>query len=269
MVSISPVLDLLAVSVALLSLAPLRDVARLAREPAAKRAWQALLAAVAFCILLVAVKAVRGLPPPLDTATALQLILQLVGAAIITTFAQLARRTALDVVRLARFEAQALTDGLTGLGNRRLFTERLEEETARARETGAPLSLVVLDIDHFKRVNDTYGHAIGDVVLKHVADTVMAGMRNADTVCRIGGEEIVIIMPRIDPAQAAEMADALRATVGAMAVSVGDGRTVAATVSLGFATRQPEEDGESLFRRADAALYAAKRDGRDRVILAA
>ncbi|SFV06349.1 diguanylate cyclase (GGDEF) domain-containing protein [Methylobacterium sp. 174MFSha1.1] len=113
-----------------------------------------------------------------------------------------------------------------------------------------PLSLVVLDIDHFKRVNDTYGHAIGDVVLKHVADAVMAGMRNADTVCRIGGEEIVIIMPRIDPAQAAEMADALRAAVGAMAVSVGDGRSVAATVSLGFATRQPEEGGESLFRRA-------------------
>ncbi len=269
MVSVSPVLDLLAVGIASLAVAPLRDVSRLASNPVLKRGWQTLMAAVALCMLLVTVKAVRDLHKPLDADAAMQLIVHLVGASIMATFAQLARRTALDVVRLARFEAQALTDGLTGLGNRRLFAERLTEETARARETGTPLSLIVLDIDHFKNVNDAYGHAAGDVVLKHIADTVMAGMRNADTVCRIGGEEIVIIMPRIDPVQAAELADTLRAAIGAMAVPVGDGRTITATVSLGFATRQPEEGGESLFRRADAALYAAKRDGRDRVGLAA
>jgi two-component system, cell cycle response regulator len=269
MVSVSPVLDLLAVGIAALAVAPLRDVSRLTRDPAAKRGWQALMAAVALCMLLVAARAFGDLERPLDAAATMQLIVHLVGASTMTTFAQLARRTALEVVRLARFEAQALTDGLTGLGNRRLFTERLNEETVHARESGTPLSLIVLDIDHFKRVNDTYGHAIGDMVLKHIADAVMAGMRNADTVCRIGGEEIVIIMPRIDPTQAAAMADALRSAVGAMAVPLGDGRSVATTVSLGFATRQPEECGESLFRRADAALYAAKRDGRDRVILAA
>ncbi|MGX7708881.1 GGDEF domain-containing protein [Methylobacterium sp. Gmos1] len=269
MVSLGPVLDFLAVGIASLAVAPLRDVSRLARDPVVKRRWWGLIAAVALCMLLVAVGALGELDQPLDAGAALQRVVHLVGASIMTTFARLARRTALEVVRLARFEAQALTDGLTGLGNRRLFTERLNEETARARETGTPLSLIVLDIDHFKRVNDTYGHAIGDRVLKHVADVVMAGMRNADTVCRIGGEEIVVIMPRIDPVQAAEMADALRGAVGAMAVPVGDDRTIAATVSLGFATRQPEECGESLFRRADAALYAAKRDGRDRVILAA
>ncbi|MGF3021412.1 GGDEF domain-containing protein [Methylobacterium aquaticum] len=269
MISVGMVVDLLSVAIASQALVPLRDVARLTRDPAVKRGWHALIAAVIACMLAITVGALRDADAPLDIDAAMHLFVHVVGISIVTALARLARRTAQDVIRLAAFEAQAFTDGLTGLGNRRLFTARLEEETARSRETGAPLSLIMLDIDHFKRINDTYGHANGDVVLRRIADAVMAGMRNADTVCRIGGEEMAIIMPRIDPAQAAEMADALRAAVGAMAVPMGDGRAITATVSLGFATRQPEESGDSLFRRADAALYAAKRGGRDRLSRAA
>ncbi|WP_162561191.1 GGDEF domain-containing protein [Methylobacterium terrae] len=252
-----------------LAIVPLRDVARLANTPAVKRGWHALNAGCVICIVLLVILTMSMPPKTLDLNTVVELIMYFVGAAVIAAFAHLARRTGLDLIRLAPFEVQAFTDGLTGLGNRRLFTERLDEEIARARDTGLPLSLIVLDIDHFKRVNDTYGHAIGDVVLKHVANAVMAGMRNADTVCRIGGEEIAAIMPRIDPAQAAAMADALRVAIGATAVPVGDGRTIAATVSLGFATWKPGEDGDDLFGRADAALYAAKHAGRDRISLAA
>ncbi|AWN48262.1 hypothetical protein DK419_19500 [Methylobacterium terrae] len=269
MISVSLAGNLLAVGIASQSLVPLRDVARLVEDPALKRGWLALMAAVVTCMALVAVKAFREAHRSLDADGAAQIVIHVVSGLFVVAIARLSRRTARNVVRLEGFEVQAFTDGLTGLGNRHMFVKRLDEETARAREAGTPLSLIVLDIDHFKQINDTYGHAVGDLVLQHVADRIAAATRNADTVCRIGGEEMVVIVPRIDPDQAAEMADALRAAIGAATVPVGDGRAVAATVSLGFATRRPEEGGGSLFDRADAALYAAKRGGRDRVALAA
>ncbi len=266
---VSLILDIVAACIAALAIPPLRDVTRLARSPALKRSWQALTVAVIACIALVTLAAVSKPPAAPDAGEAAGLLLHVIGASLLLTFARLARWTARDILRLSAFEAQAFTDELTGLGNRRMFDVRLEEEAARAQEAGLPLSLIVLDIDHFKRVNDTFGHAVGDVVIRHVAATVAAVARNADTVCRIGGEEFVVIVPRLEPALARDMAEAVRDAVRSAVVPAGNGRTVAATVSLGFATLRPGETVAALFARADGALYAAKRGGRDQVRLAA
>ncbi|HEX5804494.1 MAG TPA: diguanylate cyclase [Azospira sp.] len=158
------------------------------------------------------------------------------------------------------------TDGLTGLYNRRHLESTLRSELDRARRTRQPLAIVMFDIDHFKRFNDTYGHDQGDRVLKAVADTMRAALRDTDAPCRYGGEEFLLILPATPLAQAAEMAEQLRAAVEMMAVD-----ELRVTISLGVAAA-PEIDTaipETLIAAADAALYRSKEGGRNRVTVAA
>jgi diguanylate cyclase (GGDEF)-like protein len=163
-----------------------------------------------------------------------------------------------DLARLAR------EDALTRLPNRRAFDEALAREVARAERSGAPLSALVLDVDHFKRVNDAHGHAAGDAVLAAVAARALSALRAGDVLARLGGEEFGVLLPGADLAAAAEAAERIRGAVRAAPVAAGE-RTVPVTVSLGCATRAPGEAGASLVGRADARLYAAKAGGRDRV----
>jgi diguanylate cyclase (GGDEF)-like protein len=172
----------------------------------------------------------------------------------------------------ARLREQAQTDGLTGLANRRHFQDRLSAETSRSRRHGTPMALVLLDIDHFKQVNDRYGHQAGDLVLQHVASVVQDSCRPYDLAARYGGEEIAILAPQTDTPAAAKLAERLRQAIAKTAVSVGAGVTVGVTVSAGVASLDPEDVGstspDDLLRRVDAALYGAKRAGRDRIELA-
>jgi len=161
-----------------------------------------------------------------------------------------------------------LTDALTGVSNRRSFDDAIENEWRRCARSGTTLSVIMIDIDHFKLYNDAYGHQAGDACLKQVADAMLqcAG-RSPDLLARYGGEEFVILLPQVDTAGAATVAERILASVRALAIphrmsSAGD--TV--TVSLGVATLAPGQGGdpEALVRCADNALYQAKKDGRNR-----
>jgi diguanylate cyclase (GGDEF)-like protein len=166
--------------------------------------------------------------------------------------------------RNARLERQSLEDALTGLGNRRFLEVSLQREAERARRVRKPLSLAILDIDHFKEVNDSYSHQIGDAVLQSLALLLRSHARASDVIARYGGEEFVILCPDTDAAQTRGLCERLRS-----AVETHDWERLApglrVTVSLGLGSAEDAASLETLFASADAALYRAKREGRNRV----
>lgn len=174
----------------------------------------------------------------------------------------------------AQLEVLAMTDGLTGLANRRHFGDQLAREASRAAEVGKPLALVCLDIDHFKAVNDRYGHPAGDVVLRRIALLLEEQVRGNDLLARIGGEEFAVLAVDTDVGAAAQLGERLRAAVEAAgAISVGHA-SMTVTVSVGVAgfTIRPGDvlkAPERLLAAADDALYLAKRNGRNRVEVSA
>jgi diguanylate cyclase (GGDEF)-like protein/PAS domain S-box-containing protein len=163
-------------------------------------------------------------------------------------------------------ERQATTDALTGARNRRFFYEEAEREFARSRRYRQPLSVMMLDIDHFKRVNDTFGHHAGDEVLRRTAEVFRGEIRDGDLFGRLGGEEFAVLMPQTDLAGARMLAERLRATYAELRIRGEWEGEIAPTVSVGVAeTLATDADIEQTIRRADAGLYAAKRAGRNRV----
>lgn len=158
----------------------------------------------------------------------------------------------------------AQTDALTGLANRRRFDLAAAEEAARCARTGMPFAIVLIDVDHFKRLNDTFGHAAGDRVLQAVSACVAArARRSGEIACRVGGEEFAAVLPGVGAEAALEWAEALRADVAGLGLECGPVR-----ISAGVVQVFPGEGCAEALARADAALYAAKRTGRDRVVLA-
>ncbi|BAT60214.1 response regulator PleD [Variibacter gotjawalensis] len=162
----------------------------------------------------------------------------------------------------------AVTDSLTGLHNRRYMETHLAALVENAATRGKPLSMLVLDIDHFKRVNDTYGHDVGDDVLREFATRVRKAIRGIDLACRMGGEEFVVVMPETDMAVASMVAERLRRRVASELFPIPSGGSpLEITISIGIATlRAPDDSATALLKRADQALYRAKRDGRNRVV---
>lgn len=174
-----------------------------------------------------------------------------------------------DIERHEQLHREAQTDGLTGLANKRRFEERLAEDVAVARETGAPLSLVLLDVDDFKRVNDVHGHLVGDEVLREVAARLREAARAGEP-ARYGGEELAVALPGAGANDAARVAERVRAAIEAASVALPSGGTLGVTASLGVATLaggEPMEPSE-LVAAADAELYRAKREGKNRVAVA-
>ncbi len=161
-------------------------------------------------------------------------------------------------------------DSLTGLWNRPAILDALRTELARARREQAPVAIALADLDHFKRINDHYGHAAGDQVLREAARRMRSALRLYDPVGRYGGEEFVIVLPGCDTGGALSQAERLRASIGADPMDTSEGR-IPVTLSLGVAVGAPADgaDAESLLRAADEALYRAKNAGRNRVELAA
>ncbi len=158
---------------------------------------------------------------------------------------------------------QATHDPLTGVWNRAAILEALRGEWSRAGREGRPLSLIMVDLDHFKQINDTWGHQTGDDVLRDVAKRMQAMLRAYDALGRYGGEEFVVMAPGCDKDAALMVAERLRAAVNASPVSTTSG-PVTVTLSLGVATSSKDSTAESLLRLADEALYQAKRAGRNR-----
>jgi len=167
-----------------------------------------------------------------------------------------------DLERLAR------TDPLTGLANRRHFMEMLEREADRCQRYLRPVSIVLLDLDHFKAVNDTHGHAAGDDVLREAARVLRSVCRDVDLAARLGGEELALLLPETESAGARAAAERVREQFGAVQHRSPAGRSFTVTASLGVATAASSCDGEALLQTADDALYRAKSEGRDRVVVA-
>jgi diguanylate cyclase (GGDEF)-like protein/PAS domain S-box-containing protein len=170
------------------------------------------------------------------------------------------RREATEALRMA-----VACDHLTGLANRRALFEACALELQRWRRAPRPLALLLIDADHFKRINDEYGHATGDAVLRHLAAGMSATFRAMDTVARLGGEEFVVLLPGCDMDAAATVAQRLCNLVAAQTVTI-EGAAVRYTVSVGVATMDAEvADADALIERADLAMYAAKTGGRNRI----
>jgi diguanylate cyclase (GGDEF)-like protein len=166
-----------------------------------------------------------------------------------------------DLERLAR------TDPLTGLANRREFMEKLEQEVERSDRYLRPLSLVSLDLDHFKSVNDTHGHAAGDEVLREAARALSSVCRDVDLAARMGGEELALLLPETDTAGARIVAERVRERIAGAAHRSPSGQAFRVTASLGVATARTGASGEALLQAADEALYRAKAAGRNQVVL--
>ncbi len=181
-----------------------------------------------------------------------------------------------NVVNRARLLRSGFTDVLTGWHNRRYLAVRISEELARARRDGTSLVCLMLDVDHFKRVNDTWGHAAGDVVLQELVQRIESQVRASDVAARYGGEEFVVLLPGTDVGAASKLAERIRTAVAAEPIVLPKGETVTITASIGIAEVSPGSDdkdlktlGDSLIARADVALYAAKSAGRDQVVVEA
>ncbi|MCP4300782.1 MAG: sensor domain-containing diguanylate cyclase [Gammaproteobacteria bacterium] len=181
-----------------------------------------------------------------------------------------------NAVNRARLLRSGFTDVLTGWHNRRYLTVRLSEELARARRDDAQLVCLMLDIDHFKRVNDNWGHAAGDAVLREIAQRIESQVRASDVAARYGGEEFVVLLPGTEVASALLLAERIRVAVSATPIDLPSGEKVTITASIGISDVHPAPDaddlktvGDSLIARADVALYAAKSAGRDRVVVEA
>lgn len=159
-------------------------------------------------------------------------------------------------------------DFLTGLLNRREALRRIDTERARAVRFDKPLSLIMADIDHFKKINDTHGHLTGDLVLKSVSDLLMKTLRGYDIVCRYGGEEFMIATPETDKQRTRDLAERLRQLVADMVIPLDGQPGLQVTVSLGVTQFQPNERVEEWISRADQALYEAKNTGRNKVCVA-
>jgi diguanylate cyclase (GGDEF)-like protein len=167
----------------------------------------------------------------------------------------------------------SVSDPVTGLRNARYFRARLREEQARAARSGKPLSIVAMDLDHFKHVNDRYGHPVGDEVLVAVSRAITAVVRTGDTAAalqgtaaRMGGEEFALLLPETNAMEARAIAERVRQAVRQVRVAAPDGSQVRVTISCGVASGRPsgEAEGQAVYAAADAAMYRAKQGGRNR-----
>jgi len=169
--------------------------------------------------------------------------------------------------RLARL---ATIDELTGLANSRLFRQRMSECACMCQREGRPLSLLLVDMDHFKSINDTYGHQVGDLALKTAAEVIRSTVRRYDVAARVGGEEFALLLPETGTEEAANAARRLLCAFSQASVMIRDGQKVALSASIGVAGGVPshEDSTGDIFMDADKALYRAKAEGRGRMVLA-
>ena len=245
------------------SLAPLFRLLQITRTRHLRRAW--LWLSIMIVGFIKGYLALIGLLPRNTNRTLANVIctVLVMGGVFVLSVAILALRTAMDVARLVHLEQEVIVDPLTGVYNRRFFTEQFDREVALAGRAGTALSLLVIDVDHFKAVNDTHGHTVGDRVLAVIAAVLSEGVRKSDILIRYGGEEFVVIAPATDSEATAQLAGRLCRKVAEAQVTCSGGTKIAATVSIGFATKRVNETAETHFMRADAAGYDAKLAGRN------
>jgi diguanylate cyclase (GGDEF)-like protein len=196
----------------------------------------------------------------------------LFGAVLVLFIGTLALETAAEIKRMIKLEYDTVTDHLIGIYNRRYLDRKITEEIARSRRYGVPLSMMLLDIDHFKAVNDNYGHQIGDEVLKGLGRLLIEKIRDIDIIARYGGEEIAVLLPQTAGSYAFDLAERLRQaiekTVMVPANENENNVDISITASIGVAEFDAQvSDSQIFIQRSDEALYQAKHEGRNRVIM--
>jgi diguanylate cyclase (GGDEF)-like protein len=165
-----------------------------------------------------------------------------------------------------QLRVQSTIDHLTGIYNRRYFMDRLRDEIERTERSGTAFAVAFIDVDNFKRINDEHGHLNGDEILRQLTSTCAKQVRDIDTLARIGGEEFALLLPQTTPEEAAHLVERLRSSVAATKAKIGDG-WLDITVSIGLTSaNRGAQDVNGILRRADEALYAAKRQGKNRLV---
>lgn len=195
------------------------------------------------------------------------------GSIFVFIINHLSLRTAKDVMQIYILKRQSITDPLLGIFNRRYLEECLKKEVLQSQRNKHPLSLFIIDIDHFKKVNDTWGHQVGDQALKHIAELIKTSVREYDIVARFGGEELVVILPKTEPSHSHQLAERLRSLIEARPIYLtnhhsGNTCSVNITASIGVTgLTKSNSFQDDLIESADKALYRAKQGGRNLVIL--
>jgi diguanylate cyclase (GGDEF)-like protein len=248
------------------SIPPLLSILRLLPHGMLRRIWATLAVLVGFFIAgYVGVIWLRWDTSPTHTDLIVAVVF-CTGGLFVLCVTNLARRTMIDVRRLASLERDAVVDPLTGLYNRRFLMRRLEDEVARARRQGLPLSVLMIDIDRFKEINDTAGHGHGDKVLRSVARLVAGNCRGGEVAVRYGGDEILVLATNTAAGSAERLAERLRHAIA----TTNFGKDCEIMVSIGVAAlAEGNQTATELLACADEALYAAKHAGRNRTRVAA
>lgn len=258
----------IAIGLLMASMKPIAQILDMVKTGRLHRSWQILRGLiVVFIVGDISVIIIQYGSPP-EMIGAIGSVILLAGGAFVLIVAKLSALTTADVVRIAALEADVVRDPLTGAFNRRYMEAYLPVVMANARRTGRPLSALLVDLDYFKRVNDTYGHPVGDLVLKRVSSLLIESSRAGDAVIRYGGEEFVVIAQETDCEAATVLGERMRRRIHAEAIALPDGRTIQATASIGIAALSMNNDQDDLLGRADQALYAAKANGRNQVCAA-
>ena len=260
---------LVGIGLLMASMRPIAQILKLVESGHLHRSWRFLRALIVLLILgYTCILGIQFGNPP-DLLGLIGSWVLVAGGAFVFTVAQLSALTTADLVRIAKLESDVVRDPLTGAFNRRYMDAYLPVVVANARRTSRPLSALLVDLDHFKRVNDTYGHAVGDLVLKKVSSLLIESSRAGDAVIRYGGEEFVVIAQETGSEAAAALGERMRQRIHAEAIPLPDGREIQATASIGVAALSLNNDQDDLLGRADQALYAAKANGRNQVCAAA
>lgn len=266
---ISALLIAAGAAIMLLALRPATRIIAELPEGAAKARWNTLRALIVL-FLIGYLGALALLPGHAGIPHLIEGGVFLAGAVFVLMVTRLMLSTTRDVRRITKLELENVTDPLLGIYNRRYMEQRLQEEVSRANRYMTPLSLCIIDIDDFKRVNDSFGHPVGDKVLRRLSDLLRERMRDVDLFARYGGEEFVVLLPNTGAEEAAVFADRMRQLVEeASLASTAEGiPDIRCTVSIGVTTSSRGKlSGAELLREADDALYKAKNGGRNRVMV--
>lgn len=246
------------------SLIPISSILGMLKAGPLHRSWLALVGLILFFILGYVVFGYVQLGSSLETIDLLVATILFLGACFVVGVAVLSRQTTISILRMVSLERDVVTDELTGLLNRRVLSSTLEGEIERAREQGLPLCVLLIDIDRFKLINDTYGHQAGDHVLRTIGRLISTLSRPSDFVARYGGDEILLIAPDTDLDGGSALAERIREGVANWPLEFTERTFISSTVSIGVAAAL--DDGMSdLIQRADRELYRAKARGRNRV----
>jgi len=254
----------------ILSLAPIQQLKKQLPESSLRSKWDMLSMLILFFFAGFVVYVVAQWNVYLDASDLIVPFVFFFGAIFALLTSSLAVQTARDLLRISTLEQENITDPLMEIHNRRHFDRRLTEEMNRAHRYASPLALFMIDIDHFKKVNDAYGHDAGDQVLKKIGVLLQDRVRRTDIVARYGGEEIAIIAPETTLEVAEVLGERLRESIenAVLAPASNEHPDIKATISIGIAALERDtESNERFIQCADIALYDAKEGGRNRVMI--